>query len=232
MKNTTFSIEEIKHLESLSSEEVIRSFKEYDAYTTNNMLLLMNVSTIDKSIYVAIMAKSMKQVEIVKATSLTKSHVSRMAKVGKWILENREQYVKLVNTAGTKLNLRVMSDGIMHDTISGVDDWASLVEKEKAYKESTKTTPKTATATPTTKPSSDKAKATPTATATPKATPTATATPTPATPKHAFLIRDFERMNSTSMYSAIIRMVDAYKASGDNIEYMNNFITRLNELKH
>ena len=231
MKNTTFSIEEITKLEKMNKEEVIRSFKEYDTYTTNNMSLLMNVSTIDKSIYVAIMAKSMKQVEIVKATSLTKSHISRMAKVGKWILSNREQYVKLVATAGTKLNLRVMSDGIAHNTIKGVDDWASLVEANNAYKESTKATTTTPKATPTTttpttnqanqdkKPSSDKAKATP------KVTPK-------ATPKHAFLIRDFERMNSTSMYSAIIRMVDAYKASGDNIEYMNNFITRLNELKH
>ena len=215
MKTSTFTIEEIKHLENLSSEEIIRSFKEYNEYTTNNMSLLMNVSTIDKSIYVAIMAKSMKQVEIVKATSLTKSHISRMAKVGKWILSNREQYVKLVATAGTKLNLRIMSDGIAHNTIKGVDDWASLVEANNAYKESTKATPATpAPATKQAKPSTDKAKA------------------TPATPKHAFLIRDFERMNSTSMYSAIIRMVDAYKASGDNIEYMNNFITRLNELKH
>lgn len=203
----------------MSKDELITSFNQYSAYVDNNLNLLVNVSTIDKSIYVAIMAKSMKQVEIVKETNLTKSHICRMNKVGSWILANREQYTKLVATAGTKLNLRVMSDGIAHNTIKGVDDWASLVEAEKAYKSSTKATPKAtqATTTSATKPTSDKANATP--------------KPVPTT-KHAFKIVDFERMNSTSMYSAIIRMVDAYKASGDNLEYMNNFISRLNELKH
>lgn len=214
MKN--LSLEQITKLEEMSKDELITSFNQYSAYVDNNLNLLVNVSTIDKSIYVAIMAKSMKQVEIVKETNLTKSHISRMNKVGSWILANREQYTKLVATAGTKLNLRVMSDGIAHNTIKGVDDWASLVENEKSYKASTKATP-AEPATKQAKPSSDKAKATP------KTTPA---------PKHAFKIVDFERMNSTSMYSAIIRMVDAYKASGDNLEYMNNFISRLNELKH
>lgn len=215
MKNATFSIEEIAKLESMNKEELIRNFKEYDAYTRSSLALLTNVTTIDKAIFVGVMLKSMKAKDIVKETNLTKSHVSRLGKVGKWCLNNKQQYQKLVDTAGTSLSVRAIADAITHNTIDKVSDWTSLVKAEKAYKESTKATPK-ATPTPAT-PATDKAKATP------KATPT---------PKHAYKINDFERMNSTSLYSAVIRMIDAYKASGDNIEYMNNFISRLNELKH
>ena len=218
MKNSTFTIEEIKRLESLSSEEVIRSFKEYDAYTTNSLSLLTNVTTIDKAIYVGIMLKSMKAKEVCEKTGLTKSHVSRLGKVGKWALSNKEQYKKLIDTAGTALSVRAIADAITHDTIKGVDDWASLIEAENAYKSSVKTTPTTSTKanqdTQDKKPSSDRR------------------APKQAMPKHSFKIVDFERMNSTSMYSAVIRMVDAYKASGDNLDYMESFIERLNTLKH
>ena len=219
MKSSTFTIEEIEQLEKMSKEEIITSFNQYSAYTANSLALLTNVTTLDKALYIGIMLKSMKAKDIVKETSLTKSHVSRLGKVGKWALNNKEQYQKLVDTAGTSLSVRAIADAITHDTIKGVDDWASLVEKEKAYKKSTKASAK-ATSTTTNqdtqdkKPSSDR-----------KA-------PKQATPKHAFKIVDFERMNSTSMYSAVIRLVDAYKESGDNVAYMENFVKRLNELKH
>lgn len=219
MKTSTFTIEEIKRLESMSKEEVISSFKEYDTYTNNNLALLTNVSTIDKAIYVGIMLKSMKAKEVCEKTGLTKSHVSRLGKVGKWAIDNKQQYQKLVDTAGTSLSVRAIADAITHDTIKGVEDWASLVKKEEDYKASTK-----ATSTPTEpkpnqnkKPASDKA--------------TPAKSPAPTT-KHAFKIVDFERMNSTSMYSAVIRLCDAYKASGEKVDYMEAFITRLNELKH
>ena len=211
MKSSTFSIEEIKRLESMSKEELITSYNQYSNYTDNNLSLLMNVSTMDKALYIGVMLQHMhmKAKDIVKETSLTKSHVSRLGKVGKWALNNKQQYQKLVDTAGTSLSVRAIADAITHDTIKGVDDWASLVEKEKAYKKSTK-------ASTDKKPSSDRK-------APKQATPT---------PKHAYKINDFERMNSTSLYSAIIRLVDNYKASGDNIEYMQSFVERLNELKH
>lgn len=216
----TFSLEEISRLENMSKEEILSSFKEYNTYTNNNLTLLTNITTIDKALYIGIMLQHMhmKAKDIVKETGLTKSHVSRLGKVGKWALSNKEQYRNLVDTSGTSLSVRAIADAITHDTIKGVDDWTSLVEAEKAYKESTKANTK---ATPATKqdkkPSSDKAKA--------------TSKPAP-TPKHAYKINDFERMNSTSLYSAIIRLCDAYKESSDNIAYMNNFISRLAELKH
>lgn len=216
MKTSTFTIEEIKRLESMSKEEVISSFKEYDTYTNNNLALLTNVSTIDKAIYVGIMLKSMKAKEVCEKTGLTKSHVSRLGKVGKWAIDNKQQYQKLVDTAGTSLSVRAIADAITHDTIKGVKDWKSLVEAEKAYKTSAK-----ATTTSTTKPASNKK----------PARDKSSATPAPTT-KHAFKIVDFERMNSTSMYSAVIRLCDAYKASGEKVDYMEAFITRLNELKH
>lgn len=228
MKN--LSLEEIKRLESMSRNELIRSFKEYDEYTTHSLALFTNVTTIDKAIYVGIMLKSMKAKEICEETGLTKSHVSRLGKVGKWAIDNKQQYQKLVDTAGTSLSVRAIADAITHGTIKGVKDWKSLVEAEKAYKTSAK-----ATTTSTTKPASNKSSATPAPTtsttkpASDKATPTTSPAPTS---KHAFKIIDFERMNSTAMYSAIIRLCDSYKASGDNIEYMNAFISRLNELKH
>lgn len=221
MKN--LSLEEIKRLESMSRKELIMSFKEYDEYTTHSLALLTNVSTINKAVYVGIMLRSMKAKEICEETSLTKSHVSRLGKVGKWAINNKRQYQKLVDTAGTTISVRAIADAITHNTIEGVDDWSSLVKAEKAYKESTKATP-----TPATKPASDNKKVT---SDKKPASDKSSATPTPAT-KHAFKIVDFERMNSTSMYSAVIRMVDAYKASGDNLDYMEAFITRLNELKH
>ena len=216
MKNSTFTIEEIQQLESMTKEELITSYKQYSSYTDNNLALLTNISTIDKVLYIGIMLKSMKVKDIVKEINLTKSHVSRLGKVGKWALNNKEQYQKLVDTAGTALSVRAIADAITHDTIKGVDNWVELVEAEKAYKESTKAS----------------AKKTPKATAK-QSKPTSDKAPTSKpTQKHSFKIVDFERMNSTSMYSAVIRMVDAYKASGDNLEYMNAFITRLNELKH
>ena len=228
MKTSTFTIEEIKRLESMNKEEIIRSFKEYNAYTTNSLSLLTNITTIDRAIYVGIMLKSMKAKDICTSTGLSKSHVSRLGKVGKWALSNKQQYQKLVDTAGTSLSVRAIADAITHGTIEKASDWASLVEAEKAFKTSVKkTAPTTSTTTnqapttSTTKPASDNKK------------PASDKSPaTPAPTKHAFKIVDFERMNSTSMYSAIIRLVDTYKESGDNIAYMENFVKRLNELKH
>lgn len=222
MKNTTFSIEEITKLENMTKEELITSYKQYSSYTDNNLALLTNISTLDKAVYIGIMLKSMKAKEICEKTSLTKSHVSRLGKVGKWALNNKEQYQKLINTAGTSLSVRAIADAITHDTIKGVDDWASLIRAEENYKASTKTTPKAKAEpsaktsdkkTASNKPASDKAE--------------------PAKPKNpSYRINDFERMNSTSVYQAIMRMINAYCDSNDNIEYLNSFIERLDVLKH
>ena len=216
MKN--LSLEQIARLEKMTKKEILTSFKEYSSYMDNNLTLLTNITTLDKALYIGIMLKSMKAKDIVKETGLTKSHVSRLGKVGKWALDHKDQYRKLVDTAGTSLSVRAIADAITHGTIEKASDWASLVEAEKAFKTSVK---KTAPTTSTTKPASDNKK------------PASDKSPaTPAPTKHSFKIVDFERMNSTSMYSAVIRMVDAYKASGDNLDYMESFVKRLNELKH
>ena len=217
MKN--LSLEQIARLEKMTKKEILTSFKEYSSYMDNNLTLLTNITTLDKALYIGIMLKSMKAKDIVKETGLTKSHVSRLGKVGKWALSNKQQYQKLVDTSGTALSVRAIADAITHDTIDKASDWASLVEAEKNYKASVKkTNPTTSTTTnqdtQDKKPSSDRR------------------APKQATTKHSFKIVDFERMNSTSMYSAVIRMVDAYKASGDNLDYMESFVKRLNELKH
>ena len=229
MKSSTFTIEEIEQLEKMSKEEIITSFNQYSAYTANSLALLTNITTLDKALYIGVMLQHMhmKAKDIVKETSLTKSHVSRLGKVGKWALNNKEQYQKLVDTAGTKLSVRAIADAITHDTIKGVDDWASLVEKEKAYKKSTKASTKATTTTNQDnhdqKPTSD------------KATPTevkAKAEPS-AKPKNPnYRINDYERMNSTCVYQAIMRLINAYEESSDNLDYMNAFIERLNVLKH
>ena len=225
MKN--LSLEQIARLEKMSKEEILTSFKEYSSYMDNNLTLLTNITTLDKALYIGIMLKSMKAKDIVKETSLTKSHVSRLGKVGKWALDHKDQYRKLVDTAGTSLSVRAIADAITHDTIKGVDDWASLVEKEKAYKKSTKASTKATTTTNQDnhdqKPTSD------------KATPTevkAKAEPS-AKPKNPnYRINDYERMNSTCVYQAIMRLINAYEESSDNLDYMNAFIERLNVLKH
>lgn len=206
----TLSITKINNLKKLSTQEILNSYMEYDKVNKRQLETLVNTSTIDKSIYVGLLiAHGMKAVEISQKTGLSKSNLSRMSKVGKWILENPRDYANLVVSASDNISFRTLCDSITHKTINGNSgDWDSLVKAEAEYKREYNAT------------KSEKAKVSKPSTDGKKVA-------------HSFSIEDFERMNTTSVYSAIIDLVDCFKEDSTQAEpLVRDFIKRLNELKH
>lgn len=209
MKNT-LTIEEINKIEKAETREVINALKDYSSYANSELSLLKNVSTIDKSIYLGVLLKRMKATEVVEKTGMSKSNVSRMGKVGKWILSHKELYHKLVFSAGTQLSFRTLCDAITHDNVPLDGEWDSLVTYENEYKREYNKTKSSKSSGSGSKPSTDGKKV-----------------------AHAFSIEDFEKMNTTSVYSAIIDLVDCFKEDSTQAEpLVRDFIKRLNELKH
>lgn len=207
----TLSIAKINNLKKLSTQEILNSYMEYDKVNKRQLETLVNTSTIDKSIYVGLLiAHGMKAVEISQKTGLSKSNLSRMSKVGKWILENPKAYSSLVASASDNISFRTLCDSITHKTINGNSgDWDSLVKAEAEYKREYNAT-KSAKTAKTSKPSTDGKKV-----------------------AHMFKIEDFERMNNTALYSSIIDLVDGFKADNTQAEnLLNDFIKTLKTLKH
>ena len=208
----TLSITKINNLKKLSTQEILNSYMEYDKVNKRQLETLVNTSTIDKSIYVGLLiAHGMKAVEISQKTGLSKSNLSRMSKVGKWILENPKDYASLVASASDNISFRVLCDSITHKTINeNSGDWVSLVKAEAEYKREYNKTKSSKASGSDSKPSTDGKKV-----------------------AHSFSIEDFERMNTTSVYSAIIDLVDCFKEDNTQAEpLVRDFIKRLNELKH
>lgn len=206
----TLSITKINSLKKLSTQEILSSYMEYDKANKCKLETLVNTSTIDKSIYVGLLiAHGMKAVEISQKTGLSKSNLSRMSKVGKWILENPKAYSSLVASASDNISFRTLCDAITHKTINGNSgDWDSLVKAEAEYKREYNATKSKKVKAP--KPSTDGKKV-----------------------AHAFSIEDFERMNNTALYSSIIDLVDGFKADNTQAEALiNDFIKTLKTLKH
>ena len=207
MRNT-LTIEDIQKIEKAETREVINALKDYSSYANSELALFKNVTTIDKSIYLGVLLKRMKASEVVEKTGMSKSNVSRMGKVGKWILNNKELYHKLVFSAGTQLSFRTLCDAITHDNVPLDGEWSNLVSSEAIYKKEYNAT------------KSEKAKALKPSTDGKKVT-------------HSFSIEDFEKMNTTSVYSAIIDLVDGFKEDSTQAELLvRDFVKRLNELKH
>lgn len=207
----TLSITKINSLKKLSTQEILNSYMEYDKVNKRQLETLVNTSTIDKSIYVGLLiAHGMKAVEISQKTGLSKSNLSRMSKVGKWILENPKAYSSLVASASDNISFRTLCDSITHKTINGNSgDWDSLVKAEAEYKREYNAT-KSAKTAKVSKASSDGKKV-----------------------AHAFSIEDFERMNNTALYSSIIDLVDGFKADNAQAEaLLNEFVKTLKTLKH
>lgn len=206
----TLSITKINNLKKLSTQEILNSYMEYDKVNKRQLETLVNTSTIDKSVYVGLLiAHGMKAVEISQKTGLSKSNLSRMSKVGKWILENPKDYAKLVASASDNISFRTLCDSITHKTINGNSgDWDSLVKAEAEYKREYNAT------------KSEKVKASKPSTDGKKIA-------------HMFTIEDFEKMNNTALYSEIITLVDGFKADNTQAETLiNDFIKTLKTLKH